>query len=137
MLLQNSRHTTNSCDCAVVFCWHLNRNSFPWSHVNPLQCDCKAGREIGKDVKQQHPHPGKGKRLLKALLSRRKSRKDEMLYTCLDEYCGVLCWGGGLSVVILTKLGNVNLFRANVKINIVKEEMQRMEIDLNTDGAQS
>lgn len=30
--------------------------------------------------------PSKSKRLLKALLSRRKSKKDEMLYTYLDEY---------------------------------------------------
>ncbi|XP_076949491.1 protein ABIL3-like [Bidens hawaiensis] len=30
--------------------------------------------------------PGKTKRLLKALLSRRKTKKDEMLYTYLDEY---------------------------------------------------
>lgn len=30
--------------------------------------------------------PSKSKRLLKALLSRRKSRKDDMLYTYLDEY---------------------------------------------------
>ncbi|KAJ8531116.1 hypothetical protein K7X08_025847 [Anisodus acutangulus] len=31
-------------------------------------------------------NPSKGKRLLKALLSRRKSRKDDMLYAYLDEY---------------------------------------------------
>ncbi|MBA0794644.1 hypothetical protein Gohar_018953, partial [Gossypium harknessii] len=31
-------------------------------------------------------YPSKSKRLLKALLSRRKSKKDEMLYTYLDEY---------------------------------------------------
>lgn len=30
--------------------------------------------------------PSKTKRLLKALLSRRKTKKDEMLYTYLDEY---------------------------------------------------
>ncbi|KAI4378186.1 hypothetical protein MLD38_015705 [Melastoma candidum] len=45
-----------------------------------------AGRKNSQEVEQQHPHPGKGKHLLKALLSRRKSRKDEMLYTYLDEY---------------------------------------------------
>lgn len=31
-------------------------------------------------------NPSKSKRLLKALLSRRKSKKDDMLYTYLDEY---------------------------------------------------
>ncbi|XWS48583.1 hypothetical protein CRYUN_Cryun13aG0089200 [Craigia yunnanensis] len=36
-----------------------------------------------KDIEQ---YPSKSKRLLKALLSRRKSKKDEMLYTYLDEY---------------------------------------------------
>ncbi|XP_039058997.1 protein ABIL2-like [Hibiscus syriacus] len=40
-------------------------------------------KDIPKDIDQS---PGKSKRLLKALLSRRKSKKDEMLYTYLDEY---------------------------------------------------
>lgn len=42
-----------------------------------------AERENGKEVDQ---YPSKSKRLLKALLSRRKSKKDDMLYTYLDEY---------------------------------------------------
>ncbi|XP_030549161.1 protein ABIL2-like [Rhodamnia argentea] len=42
-----------------------------------------AERENGKPIDQ---HPSKSKRLLKALLSRRKSKKDDMLYTYLDEY---------------------------------------------------
>ncbi|MED6199006.1 Protein abil2 [Stylosanthes scabra] len=42
-----------------------------------------AERDSGKDVEQ---YPSKSKRLLKALLSRRKSKKDDMLYTYLDEY---------------------------------------------------
>ncbi|XP_019415880.1 PREDICTED: protein ABIL2-like isoform X2 [Lupinus angustifolius] len=42
-----------------------------------------AQRDNGKDTEQ---YPTKSKRLLKALLSRRKSKKDEMLYTYLDEY---------------------------------------------------
>ncbi|XP_031381408.1 protein ABIL2-like isoform X2 [Punica granatum] len=42
-----------------------------------------AERDNGKDVEQ---YPSKSKRLLKALLSRRKSKKDETLYTYLDEY---------------------------------------------------
>ncbi|KAL2556349.1 Protein ABIL3 [Forsythia ovata] len=40
-------------------------------------------KENPKDIEQ---YPSKSKRLLKALLSRRKSKKDEMLYTYLDEY---------------------------------------------------
>ncbi|XP_022141077.1 protein ABIL2-like [Momordica charantia] len=42
-----------------------------------------AERDNNKDVEQ---YPSKSKRLLKALLSRRKSKKDDMLYTYLDEY---------------------------------------------------
>lgn len=42
------------------------------------------------DEKESHKelqrYPSKSKRLLKALLSRRKSKKDETLYTFLDEY---------------------------------------------------
>ncbi|KAK8560992.1 hypothetical protein V6N13_026425 [Hibiscus sabdariffa] len=40
-------------------------------------------KDSTKDIDQS---PGKSKRLLKALLSRRQSKKDEMLYTYLDEY---------------------------------------------------
>ncbi|GMI76457.1 ABL interactor-like protein 2 [Hibiscus trionum] len=40
-------------------------------------------KEVPKDIEE---YPSKSKRLLKALLSRRKSKKDEMLYTYLDEY---------------------------------------------------
>lgn len=36
--------------------------------------------------KDMERHPSKSKRLLKALLSRRKSKKDDNLYTYLDEY---------------------------------------------------
>ena len=42
-----------------------------------------AERDHGKELEQ---YPSKSKRLLKALLSRRKSKKDDMLYTYLDEY---------------------------------------------------
>ncbi|XP_071721667.1 protein ABIL2-like [Rutidosis leptorrhynchoides] len=42
-----------------------------------------AERGSPKGIEQ---HPSKSKRLLKALLSRRKSKKDENLYTFLDEY---------------------------------------------------
>ncbi|KAJ4953395.1 hypothetical protein NE237_030227 [Protea cynaroides] len=40
-----------------------------------------------KDSPKENEHnPSKSKRLLKSLLSRRKSKKDDMLYTYLDEY---------------------------------------------------
>ncbi|KAK9724830.1 hypothetical protein RND81_05G101600 [Saponaria officinalis] len=39
-----------------------------------------------KKPKDLDRHPSKSKRLLKALLSRRKSKKDETLFTYLDEY---------------------------------------------------
>ncbi|KAI5657651.1 hypothetical protein M9H77_26444 [Catharanthus roseus] len=42
--------------------------------------------QYSKSKDTEHNHPGKSKRLLKALLSRRKSRKDDMIYTYLDEY---------------------------------------------------
>lgn len=59
-----------------------------------------AERDNGKEVEQ---YPSKSKGLLKALLSRRKSKKDDTLYTYLDEYwyhriyrknrkCGVKSW---------------------------------------------
>ncbi|XP_027333076.1 protein ABIL2-like [Abrus precatorius] len=41
---------------------------------------------VERDIKDIEQHPSKSKRLLKALLSKRKSKKDEMLYTYLDEY---------------------------------------------------
>ncbi|KAL3653650.1 hypothetical protein CASFOL_003331 [Castilleja foliolosa] len=41
------------------------------------------GKESPRDGEQ---NPSKSKRLLKSLLSRRKSKKDDMLYTYLDEY---------------------------------------------------
>lgn len=41
--------------------------------------------ERGRDVEVEQ-NSSKGKRFLKALLSKRKSKKDEMLYTYLDEY---------------------------------------------------
>ncbi|XP_051143827.1 protein ABIL2 isoform X2 [Andrographis paniculata] len=43
----------------------------------------RVGKESPKEMEQ---YPSKSKRLLKALLSRRKSKKDDMLYTYLDEY---------------------------------------------------
>ncbi|XP_075493206.1 protein ABIL2-like isoform X1 [Primulina tabacum] len=42
---------------------------------------------VGKEsTKENEQYPSKSKRLLKSLLSRRKSKKDDTLYTYLDEY---------------------------------------------------
>ncbi|KAI3712510.1 hypothetical protein L1987_71068 [Smallanthus sonchifolius] len=43
-------------------------------------------RDTHKETDQNHQTPRKSKRLLKALLSRRKFKKDDMLDTYLDEY---------------------------------------------------
>ncbi|XP_027110050.2 protein ABIL3 isoform X1 [Coffea eugenioides] len=45
-----------------------------------------AERGSPKDPRDTDHNSSKSKRLLKALLSRRKSKKDDMLYTYLDEY---------------------------------------------------
>ncbi|XP_058008848.1 protein ABIL2 isoform X3 [Hevea brasiliensis] len=42
--------------------------------------------EKEENSKDSEQYPSKSKRLLKALLSRRKSKKDDMLYSYLDEY---------------------------------------------------
>ncbi|XP_039065264.1 protein ABIL2-like [Hibiscus syriacus] len=43
----------------------------------------ESDKDNAKDIEQ---YPSKSKRLLKAFFSRRKSKKDDMLYTFLDEY---------------------------------------------------
>uniref|UniRef100_A0A2N9IVG9 Protein ABIL3 n=1 Tax=Fagus sylvatica TaxID=28930 RepID=A0A2N9IVG9_FAGSY len=59
------------------------RRRYPSEPRKSASMRLPAERENGKDVEQ---YPSKSKRLLKALLSRRKSKKDDMLYTYLDEY---------------------------------------------------
>ncbi|KAI7725237.1 hypothetical protein M8C21_023756 [Ambrosia artemisiifolia] len=52
-------------------------------------CQKSASMRVYSDrdaYKETDQTPSKSKRLLKALLSRRKSKKDDMLYTYLDEY---------------------------------------------------
>ncbi|CAH8342523.1 unnamed protein product [Eruca vesicaria subsp. sativa] len=46
----------------------------------------KEAQKEPEQQQQQQQQPSKSKRLLKALLSRRKTKKDETLYTYLDEY---------------------------------------------------
>ncbi|XP_041009809.1 protein ABIL2-like isoform X1 [Juglans microcarpa x Juglans regia] len=59
------------------------RRRYPSEPRKSASMRLPAERENGKEVEQ---YPSKSKRLLKALLSRRKSKKDDMLYTYLDEY---------------------------------------------------
>nr|GEV52109.1 hypothetical protein [Tanacetum cinerariifolium] len=68
-----------------------SRSTSPTSFPKPRQQEPRKSVSRNKngdgDVYKEDDHiPSKGKRLLKALLSRRKSKKDEMLYTYLDEY---------------------------------------------------
>nr|XP_011470213.1 PREDICTED: protein ABIL2 isoform X2 [Fragaria vesca subsp. vesca] len=59
------------------------RRRYPSEPRKSASMRLPAERENSKEVEQ---YPSKSKRLLKALLSRRKSKKDDMLYTYLDEY---------------------------------------------------
>ncbi|BFG23529.1 hypothetical protein CerSpe_098040 [Prunus speciosa] len=59
------------------------RRRYPSEPRKSASMRLHAERENGREVEQ---YPSKSKRLLKALLSRRKSKKDDMLYTYLDEY---------------------------------------------------
>lgn len=56
---------------------------FPLEPQRSASMRIRAERESSKDSES---NGSKSKRLLKALLSRRKSKKDDMLYTYLDEY---------------------------------------------------
>ena len=57
---------------------------YPSEPRNSASMRLPAERDSNKDV--EHQHHSKSKRLLKSLLSRRKSKKDDLLYTYLDEY---------------------------------------------------
>ncbi|CAL1404483.1 unnamed protein product [Linum trigynum] len=70
-----SRPTTPSAASAA-------RQRYPSEPRKSLSMRVPAEKN-SKDIEQ---YPSKSKRILKALLSRRKSKKDEMLYTYLDEY---------------------------------------------------
>ncbi|XP_050153289.1 protein ABIL2-like [Malus sylvestris] len=59
------------------------RRRYPSEPRKSASMRLPAERDNGREVEQ---YPSKSKRLLKALLSRRKSKKDDMLYTYLDEY---------------------------------------------------
>ncbi|KAG8663180.1 protein ABIL2 isoform X2 [Manihot esculenta] len=59
------------------------RQQFPSEPRKSASMRIRTEKENSKDIEQ---YPSKSKRLLKALLSRRKSKKDDTLYTYLDEY---------------------------------------------------
>ncbi|XP_058724696.1 protein ABIL2-like [Vicia villosa] len=69
-----------------------NRNATSPSNARiryPSEPRKSASMRLSSDInniKDMEQHPSKSKRLLKALLSRRKSKKDDTLYTYLDEY---------------------------------------------------
>ena len=48
--------------------------------------DADADVDADESKTKKNQHHSKSKRLLKSLLSRRKSKKDDLLYTYLDEY---------------------------------------------------
>lgn len=70
-----------------------SRPTTPNSSVTRRRCPSEPRRSVSMRImpekespKEIEQYPSKSKRLLKALLSRRKSKKDEMLFTYLDEY---------------------------------------------------
>ncbi|CAO2821327.1 unnamed protein product [Amaranthus hypochondriacus] len=61
----------------------LERHQYPSDSWKSVSMRIPDKKEKPKEIER---HPSKSKRLLKALLSRRKAKKDETLYTYLDEY---------------------------------------------------
>ncbi|KAL2550796.1 Protein ABIL3 [Forsythia ovata] len=59
------------------------RQQYPSEPRKSASMRVRVEKENPKDIDH---YPSKSKRLLKALLSRRKSKKDDMLYSYLDEY---------------------------------------------------
>lgn len=81
----------------IVFSCHSNINIVVYLTANllrfhlqyPTEPRKSASMRLSSDInniKDMEQHPSKSKRLLKALLSRHKSKKDDTLYTYLDEY---------------------------------------------------
>lgn len=60
------------------------RRLYPSEPIKSASMRLHTDKEIRKDL--DHHHTGKSKRLLRSLLSRRKSKKDETLYTYINEY---------------------------------------------------
>lgn len=81
--LSGSRPTTPNSSRPTTPNPSAARRRYPSEPRKSASMRFPAERESPKETEQ---YPSKSKRLLKALLSRRKSKKDEMLYTYLDEY---------------------------------------------------
>lgn len=81
-----SRSTTPKCSSrSTTPNPALERQRYPSESWKSVSMRVHDEKEKPKE-KDMERHPSKSKRLLKALLSRRKSKKDDMLYTYLDEY---------------------------------------------------
>ncbi|XP_057489377.1 protein ABIL2 [Actinidia eriantha] len=81
----NSRATTPNPSRPTTPNAFVGKPQYPSEHriLASMRLRPEKGKENSKELQQ---YPSKSKRLLKALLSRRKSKKDDMLYTYLDEY---------------------------------------------------
>ncbi|XP_050235962.1 protein ABIL2-like isoform X2 [Mercurialis annua] len=79
----SSRPTTPNSSQPATPNSAAGRRRYPSEPRKSISMRIPAEKENTKDIEH---HPSKSKRLLKALLSRRKSKKDDMLYTYLDEY---------------------------------------------------
>ncbi|XP_022923034.1 protein ABIL2-like [Cucurbita moschata] len=79
----SSRPTTPNSSTPTTPSISNGQRRYPSAPRKSASMRMPAERDNSKDVEQ---YPSKSKRLLKALLSRRKSKKDDTLYTYLDEY---------------------------------------------------
>ncbi|KZV17204.1 hypothetical protein F511_04005 [Dorcoceras hygrometricum] len=80
---KSSRPTTPNRSRSTTPNPSLGRQTYISEPQKSASMRIRVGKESPKENEQ---HPSKSKRLLKSLLSRRKSKKDDMLYTYLDEY---------------------------------------------------
>ncbi|XP_057798769.1 protein ABIL3 [Salvia miltiorrhiza] len=80
---KSSRPTTPNQSRPTTPNSSLGRQPFISDPRKSASMRIRVGKESPKELEQI---PSKSKRLLKALLSRRKSKKDDTLYTYLDEY---------------------------------------------------
>ncbi|CAK9151599.1 unnamed protein product [Ilex paraguariensis] len=81
---KSSRPTTPNSSRPTTPSFSVGRQQYhPLEPRKSASMRLHADRGTPKEIEQ---YPSKSKRLLKALLSRRKSKKDETLYTYLDEY---------------------------------------------------
>ncbi|KAL7003628.1 Protein abil2 [Sarracenia purpurea var. burkii] len=84
----NSRSTTPNPSRPTTPNASVGRSGYPSEPRKSASMRLRPEKEKEKEnLRESEQYPSsKSKRLLKALLSRRKSKKDELLYTYLDEY---------------------------------------------------